>query len=514
MNKKSIWFIIGLMSMALLGVVLMQSYWINYSFRLNEAQFNRNVKHALNDVTQKLLHREIETVSRSFFFPDFPEDPQALAFEEEIFFQLRKDPNVNVDYTFHGEIPEDSSLLIGKDIFYYQNNYDQPCISTEDYQHLYEQFDMVVAGLLNDGRPLIERIDVNWLDELLQKELHNKGINLDVSYGVFSNMRRKFVFVKTCEEPVTSQENSVTEAGLHRLFTSPFQIDLFQNLYQSPGKLMIHFPGKAGFIWASVWPMLLGSILFTGIILFCFIYTVQVIFKQKKLSEIKNDFLNNMTHEFKTPIATISLAADSINSPVISGDKEKVTRFATIIKEENKRMNSQVEKVLQMSLLDKKEFQLKLKDIDLHEVVETAARHLALQVERKGGSIQLFLQADNFVIEADPTHLSNVMHNLLDNANKYSPENPEIAVSTRNVSGGVEITVADKGIGMNNEARKRIFDKFYRVHTGNLHDVKGFGLGLSYVKAILTAHKGHIDVKSELGKGSEFILFFPYKVNI
>ena len=177
-------------------------------------------------------------------------------------------------------------------------------------------------------------------------------------------------------------------------------------------------------------------------------------------------------------------------------------------------MNSQVEKVLQMALIDKRDFSLKLTEVNLHDVVASAVENISLQVEKKEGLVSADIQATNPIVEGDVTHISNVINNLLDNANKYSPDKPEILVSTRNVGSGVEVIVKDRGIGMSKEARKHIFDKFYRVHTGNLHDVKGFGLGLSYVKAIMTAHKGQIDVKSELGKGSSFILHFPFRVDL
>jgi two-component system phosphate regulon sensor histidine kinase PhoR len=187
-------------------------------------------------------------------------------------------------------------------------------------------------------------------------------------------------------------------------------------------------------------------------------------------------------------------------------------RFAGIIKEENKRMNSQVEKVLQMALIDKRDFNLKLTEVNLHDVINRAVENILLQVDKRGGTAKAILEAEQPIVEGDFTHISNIMNNLLDNANKYSPETPEISVFTRNVPNGVEVVVQDKGIGLSKEARKHIFDKFYRVSTGNLHDVKGFGLGLSYVKALMTAHKGQVDVKSELGKGSSFILFFPFVV--
>jgi two-component system, OmpR family, phosphate regulon sensor histidine kinase PhoR len=183
-----------------------------------------------------------------------------------------------------------------------------------------------------------------------------------------------------------------------------------------------------------------------------------------------------------------------------------------IIKQENKRMNSQVEKVLQMALIDKRDFSLKLTELNLHEIIQAALENIILRVEKREGSALAVMNATNPIVEGDLTHVSNIINNLLDNAEKYSPDKPEITIFTRNVSGGVEVTVQDKGIGMTKEARKQIFDKFYRVPTGNLHDVKGFGLGLSYVKAMMTAHKGSVEVKSEPGKGSSFMLTFPYHV--
>ncbi|MFZ4542770.1 MAG: sensor histidine kinase, partial [Saprospiraceae bacterium] len=234
-----------------------------------------------------------------------------------------------------------------------------------------------------------------------------------------------------------------------------------------------------------------------------------VIFRQKKFDQVKNDFINNMTHEFKTPLATISLAADSIGSPTILNNPDKVKRFIEIIKQENKRMNGQVEKVLQMAILDKDTFKLKINELDINEIIEHAMLNFALQVESRDGSIRTELKAERHIIEGDFTHVSNIIHNLLDNANKYSPDKPEITIKTRNISDGIEITVEDKGLGLSPASRKLIFDKFYRVPTGNVHDVKGFGLGLSYVKNMLTAHKGNIEVKSELGKGSSFIVFLP-----
>ena len=217
-----------------------------------------------------------------------------------------------------------------------------------------------------------------------------------------------------------------------------------------------------------------------------------------------------MTHEFKTPIATINLAADSINSPMISGKPDKVGRFAKIIKQENQRMLSQVEKVLQMALLDKKDFKLKKSQIDVHDIIKQAAEHNELKLASKNGEIKCDLEAGNSIIKADNTHIVNIVNNLLDNANKYSPDNPKINIKTYNENNGLSLEISDNGIGMTKEQKKHIFDKFYRVHTGNVHNVKGFGLGLSYVKAMVDAHNGNISVSSELGKGSTFKIHLPF----
>jgi two-component system phosphate regulon sensor histidine kinase PhoR len=310
---------------------------------------------------------------------------------------------------------------------------------------------------------------------------------------------------------VEDSRSQPTQEGQKNLHNSDYRVNLFQQDMESPGLLMVFFPSKNSFIWSSVLKTLFSSALFMGIILFCFAYTISVIFRQKKLSEMKNDFINNMTHEFKTPIATISLASDSISSPMVINSPDKIRRFTDIIRQENKRMNNQVEKVLQMAQMERQDFTLKISDVNLHDVITNAVEYISLQVEKKDGTVAADLQAQQPMIQGDMTHISNIINNLLDNANKYSPEKPEILVATRNVAGGVEVIVSDKGIGMSKESRKHIFEKFYRVHTGNLHDVKGFGLGLSYVKAMVEAHKGRVEVKSDLGKGSSFILFFPFK---
>lgn len=256
--------------------------------------------------------------------------------------------------------------------------------------------------------------------------------------------------------------------------------------------------------------MIAASIVFTTIIILAFVLTVRTLFNQKKLSEIKSDFINNMTHELKTPLATISLAIDALTNEKVIHDTDKIKIYSSMIKEENKRMNKQVEKILQAARLEKEEIKLNLQDLDAHQIISKVADNLALQIQEKHGTIELKLNATNPFIEADDVHFSNIIFNLLDNAMKYADKAPHIILETLTHGNGMlSIRIKDNGIGMDKETQSRIFEKFYRAHTGNLHNVKGFGLGLSYVKAIVDAHEGKIKVDSTPGKGTTFSLTMP-----
>jgi two-component system, OmpR family, phosphate regulon sensor histidine kinase PhoR len=511
MSKTAIWSIMGLMGSALIGIVLLQTYWIRSAIQENQSRFEKDVFSVLNRVSEKL--QIAEEMEESMEVINLDED-----FKAELFRRLRGDSEEMVLEFNAGTLLLDSFVLGGSDknIYAQYSSYDNGCTCvncererSERYQRIQDFRHRKELSKLLQPEPITQRINISYLDEFIRNELANHGIKIACDYGVFSHRDRSFVITNGFYVVKDSSPNKVP-TGFQNLYNSEYRVDLFPQDIPSPGLLMIYFPGRAGLFWGSVWKALLASIVFTGIILFCFAYTIQVILRQKKLSEMKTDFINNMTHEFKTPIATISLAADSITNPMVAGNPEKISRFANIIKQENKRMNSQVEKVLQMAVIDKRDFNLKLTNLDMHEIINQAVRNASLLIEKREGKIETDLRAEKYMIQGDLTHVSNIINNLLENANKYSPERPEISVYTRNVSNGLEVIVKDKGIGMTKEARKHIFDKFYRVHTGNLHDVKGFGLGLSYVKAMMTAHKGQIDVKSELGKGSSFILSFPF----
>lgn len=273
--------------------------------------------------------------------------------------------------------------------------------------------------------------------------------------------------------------------------------------------LMITVPHAKKLIWRSMTWFIVGAILFTIIIVTAFFLTIRALLKQKKLSEIKSDFINNMTHEFKTPLATISLAVDALKNEKVINNREKMDYFTGIIKEENKRMNKQVETILQAALLDRQEVQLNLKKLYAHDLITSALNNIHLQVEQVKGRMEVELGATKDLILADDVHFTNLISNLLDNAVKYSKDNLLIKLSTQTAGNQLKIKIEDNGIGMNKETAGRIFEKFYRAHTGNLHNVKGFGLGLSYVKTMVDAHHGTIKVDSIPGKGSTFLLSFP-----
>ncbi len=261
-------------------------------------------------------------------------------------------------------------------------------------------------------------------------------------------------------------------------------------------------------VWKQMLWMLIGAVVFTCVIFVAFFITIRALLNQKKLSEIKSDFINNMTHEFKTPLATISLAVDALKNEKVINDRTKMDYFSNIIKDENKRMNKQVETILQAALLDKQEIQLNLEPLHAQELIHAAINNIELPLKEKNGTLETHFKATNDMILADEVHFTNIINNLLDNAVKYSNDNLKIKVTTLNIPGNLRIKIEDNGIGMNKETLNRIFEKFYRAHTGNIHNVKGFGLGLSYVKSVVDAHRGKIKAESTPGKGSCFTLDF------
>jgi two-component system, OmpR family, phosphate regulon sensor histidine kinase PhoR len=307
------------------------------------------------------------------------------------------------------------------------------------------------------------------------------------------------------------QDGNYKKASKNDFLKSKYMVQLFpDNLIRQDLVLSVIFPARTNYILGSMAWILGGSMLFSLIILATFAISLYFIIRQKKVSEMKSDFINNMTHEFKTPIATISLAADTIANPKVINDESSVRHFISMIKKENNRMNKKVETILQIASLDKKEIDFRFENHSLHSIIEKVVDTIEIQILQKNGKILLNLNAEEPIVSGDIEHLANLVNNLLDNAIKYSPEAPEITVETWNNEKGIILSVEDKGIGMSKSVQSKIFERFYRQNSGNVHNVKGFGLGLNYVRAIIDAHKGTIDVSSEPGRGSRFEIFLPF----
>jgi len=362
----------------------------------------------------------------------------------------------------------------------------------------------LIANLADEyqksSEPLAKRLNPFWVDSLLRFELHNKGIFLPFDYSVSTFNSDSLLYSNV----------SYAESG-SAIFApaNSYQVPIFtKEVINDPGRIKISFPQKNSLILEKMTASMVTSGALLLVLIICFGYTIFSILRQKKISEMKMDFINNMTHEFKTPVSTIMIASEALKDQEIMEDKGRVARLANIIFEENQRLGNHIERVLNIARIEKNEFRLDIKKLDVNEMVTTVLDSMSLKLQKYQVIANLHLDARNPMIEADELHFSNVLYNLIDNAIKYSPNVPEITISTFNKNEEVVIRVADKGIGMNRDQQSKIFEQFYRIPTGNLHDVKGFGLGLSYVNTIVKKLNGSISVKSEKEKGSEFELKF------
>ncbi len=359
----------------------------------------------------------------------------------------------------------------------------------------------VAKEMANKDIPLEERMPSQEnLDTLIKRELISKNIDLDYNYWVtLSNQKEKVIY----------QNVSLPSGDV--LPKNTFQKIIFGNdlMIKDPGMLYVSFPNKNSLIFNNMFVTLASSVGLLLVLVSIFAYTIYAIIRQKKLSEMKTDFINNMTHEFKTPVATIMIASEALKDPDLAPDKARVNRLAGIIYDENVRLGNHIERVLNVAKLDKKELNLERKPVAMNDLISLVVDSMSLQLQKKDASIVLELEANPDVVIGDELHLSNMIYNLIDNANKYSPVSPKITIRTRSQSKGILIEVEDEGIGMSKEQTKRIFDQFYRVPTGNLHDVKGFGLGLSYVNDIIGQMNGSIKVLSEKDKGTTFVIHLP-----
>ena len=469
MNRKVFIFIIVLLTIALIGLMVIQSFWIKNAITVKEANFVRDVNEAISTVVYKL--EKFEAANRIQSKIDYMQQRQKW---------LESIDSIN------------QSFIDGTSQFSDPMAYDrflQKSILAQD----------VLESMFYDysSIPVENRINITVLDSLISNELVSKGVNTVFEFGIFSPIRNFMPIQKTGKYP-------------KELLNKGFSFALFpSDMFSSPDYLMVFFPKEKRFLITQLWGTLSISIVFIIIIILSFAYTVITILKQKKISELKNDFINNMTHEFKTPISTISLACEALGDKDIIKSESLYDNYINVINEENKRLGGMAERILQSASLEKGQIILKHEEVDVHDVINESIKNIQLQVEKKGGGISTDFKAESFIISADKIHFTNVIFNLLDNANKYTPVNPEVKITTENSYSGILISVEDNGAGISKANQKKIFEKLYRIPTGNIHNVKGFGLGLSYVKAIIERHGGKITLESEINKGTKFIIYLP-----
>ncbi|MBX7108072.1 MAG: HAMP domain-containing histidine kinase [Chitinophagales bacterium] len=496
---------IVLLTLSLIGIITLQGLWIRSAWDTKQEDFQRTVNAAMNNVVNRLERREVVSFIR-----------QRYRFSEEgdVLFSQREEISMTAPGTdTTREIKR--SKVVASDGLSDEMNAPHPGIVFELKKDSTLSFSddnriSMKAGQLNDviyqmvmelsslKLPIDRRIPSAELQEMIRQELSNKGIELPFQFAVVRGLQDSVSTVKSAAFTPDMADNA-------------YRVNLFPNdIFSSPYQLLLHFSDRRNYIIKSLWWMLILSAVFLLLIVATFSSAVYIILRQKKLSDIKTDFINNMTHELKTPIATISVALDAINNPKVLADQDRVRYYSSIIGNENKRMNAHVENILQMALVDKEHLNLNEQLLNVHDIIYHVSDPVRMQVEKRQGTLHLDLAAADAFVVGDETHLTNVVHNLLDNASKYSTQAPEISISTRNENNGIVISVADKGIGMSPDTQRRIFDKFYREQSGNIHNVKGFGLGLAYVKSVVKKHNGTISVVSELGKGSRFDIFLPF----
>ena len=496
MKRSTIWILTVVMAIALLGLLAMQIVYMEKMVAMRNSQFSEIVMRSLYSVSTMLEQNE----TKYFLDKDLAEAEQTYSGISQNSFSFGDRHEATIDTTFSAEDPASrrpANLSTLKDL---NDSYQQKQERLKG-QYLYQKslLNEVILTILNHSsdRPIQERADSATVASYLRSELEFNGLTLPFEFAIVN--RSSGVVYKTDGYSPMSQQDVYTQV----LFTN----DARSKQYM----LNVTFPNKSDYIFSSV-KFLVPSLAFTFLLLGVLLYTISLAFKQKKLSEIKNDFINNMTHEFKTPISSISIAAQMLNDDSVRKSPEMLKHVSTVINDETKRLRFQVEKVLQLSLFDRKNATMRLEEEDANASIYSVINTFNLKVEKYGGHITANLDAEDPIIKVDRMHFTNVIFNLLDNAVKYRRDDvaPELEVTTINPDEDhIQITVADNGIGMKREDLRKIFDKFYRVSTGNRHDVKGFGLGLAYVSKMIDLFGGSIRAESEINRGSKFIITLP-----
>jgi two-component system, OmpR family, phosphate regulon sensor histidine kinase PhoR len=541
MNRKIFSSLVIMMVLSIIGITWVQIVWIRNAVNIRNENFNNAVIMSLNNAAS-----EIESLRKINFFYNFNmQDPMPV---------IDSSSGVTGYYSFGSYVSHNGS---GFSININNQNasigYDgkpditkKPVANLGDSTFVSDSVSMILtspdrseaASLVKNGAKIktgggsvyVNQKDfVDWvkkrsnefqnLSDQMISEIYEweKTMELD-NAEIKSTLDKYFPFygILTPYEFAILKDGEITDKSSKKINNSEFiknnyQVRLFpDNIIRKDVVLSVVFPERINYVLGSMTWILGGSMLFSLFIFSTFALSLYFIIRQKKISEMKSDFINNMTHEFKTPIATISLAADTITNPKVINDEISIKHFIGMIKKENNRMNKQVETILQIASLDKKEIEFRFESTSLHAIIERAIETIEIQVQQKQGKIKTEMGATNDILSGDVEHLTSLIHNLLDNAIKYSPEAPDITLRTYNRNDGIVLSVGDKGIGMSKSVQTKIFERFYRQSSGDVHDVKGFGLGLNFVRAIVDAHKGTITVNSEPGKGSIFEIFLPF----
>ncbi len=516
------------MGVSLFGLIFLQAFWVLRDFRLAEQNFDRNAKFAINRVVERFLEKQITSENHFSFssnYSSFSVDSVSKLLKIQSFdsnqngssnFKIKTNSTV-IRTTNFDKIREidfqkirDSSNVtiimksnagVGKSV-----DLVETAKSIEHFAEDSLQWKRIISSEPQWNRKMYSKlhsfrkpVPYQLLDTLLKEELASQGLEMYFELMVWDNNSNQSVYKN-------GEFEEKQEANLG--FTIPI-IGIRKTTEQN--LLWVDFPTKQAFVWQEVASISIASILLISVVSLCFWFAIRTILNQKKLSEMKNDFINNMTHEFKTPISNVGLALEGMQNFGMMQNPANAEKYLKIAKKENSRLGNQVEKVLQIAVLEKDNFQLNFKEVNLHSIISEVAERFKIQLAEQSGSLQLELNAENDLLQADEIHLSNLISNLIDNALKYSKEKPEIIIQTANMTDRITLAVIDRGIGIPKNQLNQIFEKFHRVSTGNLHNVKGFGLGLSYVSEIISKHNGSIQVKSELGKGSEFEIFLPFE---
>ncbi|MFM7233068.1 MAG: sensor histidine kinase [Flavobacteriales bacterium] len=484
MNTKYIRLLVIGSTLAVAGLVAIQVYWISNVFTLREQEFSEHVNQALKNTGSEIERREIAQDS--------------AASSPSVSLSAPNKENLVINYG-GGAVSVVPQSTFGTDSISVDP---LAAAGVKDAKILSQSgiLDDIMGGLLELDiyTSVIDRIDTLVLDSLLRQSLALQGVRAEYDYGVFNKLQQAEII------PVNSKPSA------DQIQREGYRIQLFPNdPIADPNYLCVWFPRERQYVISTMGTMLITSAILMVMIMLLFSFSINTIYRQKKLSEIKNDFINNMTHELKTPIATISLACEALSDPDMRTGENSITNYVGMIRDENKRLGILVENVLRTSIFEQGQIKLKQQRFDLHEVIRQVIYNIDIQVKARNGQIVTRFNAKSSVVRGDQLHITNVVYNLIDNAIKYSDGSPRVEIQTMDESSGIAISFTDFGIGISKENQRKIFDKLYRVPTGNIHNVKGFGLGLSYVKGVMEMHGGTVDVMSELKKGTTFTIHIP-----